>query len=322
MIFIKSLDHGGYSIHNFQDGTGSAHYSQPKPDGQPGAWKPSCLRSRPNATLKPHFWGYHLAYADTVADWFHRENYIAEARGKIVEGETCVVAEEVRLVRSLNTTDKHWCDLATHFANAVCPLISALRFPQDFSKIIEGTFSATIDFLAGNSVNPKIIDYWKSCIMLVGRNEVDSQASHDWVDNSQAAKYAALAVASLALLRRTNDDARLVDASSRHTPLSRLANNPENGLGFLWSRGVRLLDADSDNFRVAKDVSGYAMKAAKHSMQQRICNGRGPLPLQAEWMKHVNPRLHRFAPNATQADKAASGLRCIQSQLVMDICAP
>jgi hypothetical protein len=299
--FIKCTGPNGTSIHNF------LHFPLPTVD-LPGDWTIPCAADRP---LRPHFWGYHITYPYFISDWFGEENYWAEANGEIVKGHGCYVARSIRLSERIQSSDRHWHDIAVCLTLPIVGLIRHMDFPQQFVSVIEPAYNKIIKWLAGDDrVTSDARDLVAQTIVLAGRNSTDGYASYEWMANSDTAMYSAMAVATLGFLKR-QDGPRLVDVpitKAQQRVLAKPYINP------LYDRGVGMMGIPESNFRVAKNICGFTAKAAEASTRQMMwttIKRDGLSALHKQWID--NARIH---PEAPRNFLALSGIRAMQSEMI------
>lgn len=309
-LYIKSLGVGARSIHNFSDSSGHADWPKPIGEKQPGDWKPPVANKE---LLKPHHYGYHLAKISFVADWFQRENYIAEAGGNIVEGYDCVVSEKARLLRRLYLSPQDYIDIAIAFNEQIFDLLDVMEMSRDMRTTVKDAFRAASTWLLDNPNSQREKENAQKLCRLASlifyRHATDAQGSHQYLFNSKAAMHVGKSIALLGQLDPLETEA---------APYSRF----DAIISPFFSKIPK--PEIIDNFQIVKDIASETSQAAFNSvMQLTMFQATGRYSGQ-KLISFLSDKQKTWIERSTLVDKnilpaqALSGIRSIQSDILLE----
>jgi len=269
-------------MHSFSDANANR-------DWKLNEWKPSI---NADTKLRPHYKGYHLAKIQHASSWFGEENYIAEAAGEIVEGYDCEVARQARIVEQLQLQPYEWMDVSLKYAEEIKDLLTIMQFPWDMQRRIHDAFLFSSKWIQEGLLNENSREmaqkYCSRAFEVASRNLRDSGASYQFMFNSEAAEKTARAISLLGHL------------------------NPK-----------QTIQAQIDNIRITREISFLSAKAAYCSVEQLsmfdATDGRENHTYkeldqrQLSWL-----RASQLNSSASQAQHALSGIRTIQSDILLE----
>jgi len=162
-------------------------YTEYLPDGdKPGKWLPEI------ETLSICESGYHACKASNLLEWVNAQLFEVELAGEIVEAENKVVAQNMRILRKVETwNDKTARLFACWCARDVLPLFED-KYPDD--KRPRVAIETAEQYAEGNSTLEELAASWNAS----SAASWNASSAASWAASSAASSWAASRAASSA----------------------------------------------------------------------------------------------------------------------------
>ena len=185
-------------------------YTEYLPDGdKPGKWLPEI------ETLSICESGYHACKAEHLLEWINAQLFEVELAGEIVEAENKVVAQNMRILRKVETwNDKTARLFACWCARDVLPLFED-KYPDD--KRPRVAIETAEQYAEGNSTLEELAASWNASWAASSAASWAASSAASWAVSSAASWAASSAASSAASWDASSWDASRAASWAKYT---------------------------------------------------------------------------------------------------------